>query len=75
MVDSFDPVPNPFCVSGTTGPPPPSKIVPPPCFIALEYRPVVPNPGDVMLIRQGLRESKLPVRVLTAMDGEQAIGC
>lgn len=32
------------------------------------------NPGDVMLIRQGLRESKPPVRLLTAMDGEQAIG-
>jgi CheY-like chemotaxis protein len=32
------------------------------------------NPGDVMLIRQVLRESKQPVRLLTAMDGEQAIG-
>lgn len=32
------------------------------------------NPGDVMLIRQGLRESKRPVKLLTAMDGEQAIG-
>ena len=27
-----------------------------------------------MLIRQGLRESQQPIRLLTAMDGEQAIG-
>lgn len=32
------------------------------------------NPGDVMLIRQGLSDSKQPIRLLTAMDGEQAIG-
>ena len=32
------------------------------------------NPGDVMLIRQGLRDSEQPIRLLTAMDGEQAVG-
>ena len=32
------------------------------------------NPGDVMLVRQGLREAKQPIQLVTALDGEQAVG-
>lgn len=32
------------------------------------------NSGDVMLIRQTLREAKHPIGVVTAVDGEQAVG-